>query len=109
MYMDSQVLEGGKKMKVAVIRRYHNVPRTRWNLILRFVGSASLAIGALALSACGNSAASIAGKWDCGGNEYTFAASGWSSEGTPSHDLPYKINGDYIYMQTLANQSIPML
>jgi hypothetical protein len=107
---------GWQKMKVAVTRRYQDIPWFRWKLVLRFVGPAGLAIGALTLSACGNGAASIAGKaasiagkWDCGASKYTFTAGGWSAEGSPSHDLPYKIDGDYIYMRTLANQSIPML
>jgi len=69
-------------------------------------------VGAIALSACGNrapSAPNIAGNWTCGSNSYTFTSSGWSSPGTPSQNLPFKIDGDYIYMQTLANESVPML
>jgi len=106
---------GWQKMKVAVTCRFQEIPWLRRSLVLRFVAAAGLAVGAITLSACGKGAVSVAGSpsivgtWDCGGNKYTFTASGWSSEGTPSRDLPYKIDGGYIYMHTLANQTLPML
>jgi|SRR5271154_3578984 len=74
------------------------------------VGVALVVESILALSGCGSAAAKIAGTWDCGGgNVYTFTATTWSGQGTPSQNLPFRIDGDYIFMVTLARQEIPML
>lgn len=99
--------KGAKAMTATCVRKYQGRLFFQWNST---VGSAALVlISAFTLSACGNRAASITGNWTCGSNNYVFTSSGWSSPGTASHDLPFKIDGDYIYMQTLANESVPML
>jgi len=61
---------------------------------------------------CGGGQAQTAqldGMYDCGSNHYVFTATGWSAPGTPSNNLPYEIRGEYVYMLTLAKQTVPML
>jgi len=78
-------------------------------LALSGCGSAASGSAASGSAASGSAASKIIGTWECGGGDkVTFTASGWSAEGTPSQNLPYKIQGDYIYTVTLARESVPM-
>ena len=99
-------------MSARFLSRQARLLRTRsW---LRILVSAVVLQSVLALSGCGSAASGsaaskIIGTWECGGGDkVTFTASGWSAEGTPSQNLPYKIQGDYIYTVTLARESVPM-
>lgn len=52
----------------------------------------------------------VVGTWRCDGNAmYVFTKNTWSRLNTPSSDLPYRISDGYIFMTTLANETVPML
>lgn len=52
----------------------------------------------------------VVGTWRCyGGATYIFTEKTWSRLNTPSSDLPYWIKDGYIFMTTLANETVPML
>jgi len=98
-----------------ILNEAMNVKPLRTPAGLRALAAATLVESVLALSGCGSHAASgspaanIAGTWDCNGNVYTFTTTTWSGQGTPSQNLPFRIQGDYIFMATLAREEIPML
>lgn len=64
----------------------------------------------IGLSGCGiDSNSKVIGTWDCRGNVYVFSDKTWSAPGTPSENLPYKVEKEYIYLTTLARENLPLL
>jgi len=64
------------------------------------------------LSGCGEqrpTAPALSGTYTCASSVYVFTPTTWSALNSPSKDLPYRIEGNYVHMRTLAGQSVPML
>ncbi len=51
----------------------------------------------------------IMGEWDCGTSKYVFTKQGWSAPGSPSKNLQFKIEKGYVFLETLARESLPLL
>lgn len=64
------------------------------------------------LAGCGDIPSTVqglSGTYACASSVYVFTPTTWSAANTPSKNLPYRIEGNYVHMRTLAGQSVPML
>lgn len=79
-----------------------NIRATKTKMVLLIV---EVAVLGFLLSGCSRK---IDGKFSCGGDIVTFAGNGTVTTSSGIRPMKYKVEGDYIFVTTPANESAPL-